>query len=236
MNLNIQAIKGLFLLVTCLFSVNHGNAQNSLNEIELYRIPQKKIRLFIVNQINNNITFFSDLHPSLLKDQDVSNLHVHQKEYLLDKGVDVVWKAYIETNPAKAWDGKKVSFGVLLSKKSDEILYPNDNRFDKIETGQVFYLNIGILRGIENLAVALEIINVDPLNKVIEFSYIKGGKAIGKQRIKFIPAENNITRIIHSSYFKSHSRFRDNFLYPYFHERMINEFHGNMENILHMHD
>jgi len=232
MNLNSQAIKGLLWTMLFFCPSIHGSAQNSLNEIELYRIPQKKIRVFIVNQINNNITFFSDLHPSLVKDQDVSNFHVHQKEYRLDKELNIVWDVYNKTNPAIAWNGKKVSFGVLLSKKSNKILYPSDKRFDKVETGQVFYLNIGILQGIENLAVALEIINVDPIKKIIEFSYLKGGKAIGKQQIKFLQTNTNCTRIVHTSYFKSHSRFRDTFLYPYFHERMINEFHRNMENVL----
>jgi hypothetical protein len=112
-------------------------------------------------------------------------------------------------------------------------MYGNEHDFTRIDTGQVFYINLRILGGLYNLAVGLEIINIDPVNKSITYSYVKGGKSRGEQTIHFIPTIKGYTEIIHQTAFKSDSYLRDRYLYPYFHKIAINEFHRNMKKCVH---
>ena len=88
------------------------------------------------------------------------------------------------------------------------------------------------MRGLYNLAVGLEIIDIDPVNRSITFSYLKGGKSRGEQTIYFITSRKGFTEIIHQTAFKSNSYLRDRYLYPYFHRKAINEFHRNMRNAI----
>ena len=82
--------------------------------------------------------------------------------------------------------------------------------------------------GIYNLAVALEITKIDEQNKTIVFSYVNGGKSKGEQILHFITTADGYTEIIHETLFRSDSKFRDKVLYPFFHNKAINEFHRNM--------
>jgi hypothetical protein len=88
------------------------------------------------------------------------------------------------------------------------------------------------MRGLFNLPMAFEIINIDPVERLIEFSYIDGNKARGKQTIQFTDNDDGRIRITHKSFFKSNSPFRDNLLYPYFHRKFIREFHRNMKQLI----
>ena len=88
--------------------------------------------------------------------------------------------------------------------------------------------------GIFNIPVAFEIITVDSAEKVIEFSYIEGNKSRGVQHVKFLDIGGGRTEIVHTSYFKSDSRIRDKWIYPFFHEKIVNDFHRNMKKLLHL--
>jgi hypothetical protein len=101
-----------------------------------------------------------------------------------------------------------------------------------IDSGQVYFLNLKIAHGLCNIPVAFEIINIDTEKKIIEFSYIEGNKSMGVQRIKFKELDDNQIRIKHVSYFKSDSNSRDKILYPFFHKKIVNDFHRNMRKIL----
>jgi hypothetical protein len=122
-----------------------------------------------------------------------------------------------------------VSFGLLVSTWNNEILYRGDQNYTGIDTGQVIFVNLRILKGLYNLAVGLEIVDIDNTRKSITYSYIKGGKSRGKQTLYFRPTGKGYTRIIHQTAFKGDSFIRDRYLYPYFHRIAINEFHRNMK-------
>jgi hypothetical protein len=107
-------------------------------------------------------------------------------------------------------------------------MYRSDHEYAELDTGQVFFVNLKLLRGIYNLAVGLEIITIDSQNKTIQFSYVKGGKSEGVQTIRFFETEEGSTKILHISEFRSNSHFRDKRLYPRFHKKFIYEFHENM--------
>ena len=55
------------------------------------------------------------------------------------------------------------------------------------------------------------------------------GKARGLQKIQLVETPEGYTRIIHITYFRSNSRFRDKALYPHFHKKAITEFHNNIK-------
>ena len=57
--------------------------QNSLDDIDLFRIPQKKIREFIMRQKAENIKFFSDVKPTFHTGEDTSQFRFSEKKYII---------------------------------------------------------------------------------------------------------------------------------------------------------
>ena len=113
------------------------------------------------------------------KGQDLKGYHMLESVYYLKELPEKVWKTYQNTSPAESWNGSMISFGLLLSKSKNTVMYNNDKYYSGIDTGQVFYVNLRIMKGLYNLAVGLEIINIDSTHKSITFSYLKGGKSQG---------------------------------------------------------
>jgi len=208
--------------------------QNSINEIDMSRIPQKKIRTLLENEFaQDNLQQLNQLMATYHKGQNLKGYHLLESVYFLKEPMENVWKVYEQTSPAESWNGSMISFGLLISKWENTVMYRNDWYYAGIDTGQVFYVNLKIMKGLYNLAVGLEIVNVDSTNKSITFSYVKGGKSQGVQTIYFLPTKNGYTEIIHQTAFKSNSLFRDRYLYPFFHRIAINEFHRNMKKSMH---
>ena len=183
-----------------------------------------------MGQQNNQIQSFSDIKPSIKTNSKIEGYRNHVKEYFLKDSLTKVWRHYLITNPGNSWNGRKVSFGMLFSKKDKKIVY-SDESISKIDTGQVIYLNLKLLKGIANLATVFEFITIDKEKRIIEFSYIKGNVTEGKQRLQFAETPRGHTIILHTSFYKSNSIFRDRFLYPFFHDKISNEFHRNMKRL-----
>lgn len=220
--------KGLLLCLIIISSVCF--AQNTATKIDLKRIPQETIRELLKLQFTESSLLQCDLlQPTYHRGQSLKGYHYLESAYLLKEIPDKVWKVYQETSPAVSWNGSMVSFGLLISKCKNSIMYRDDQYFAGIDTGQVFYVNLKIMKGLYNLAVGLEIINIDTARRSITFSYLKGGKSRGEQTIYFIPTKKGYTEIIHQTAFKGDSFIRDRYLYPYFHRIAINEFHRNMK-------
>jgi hypothetical protein len=203
-------------------------SQDSLDKLNLNRIPQKKIRNFILAQEKNHVNKFSEVEPSWEQGQDMSSFHDLESTYIIKDSLEKVWKLYKSVSPAVSWNGRIISFGLLFVKGTNFVMYHDDNTYPRLDTGQVFYVNLKLLMGIYNLAVGLEIVDIDSVNKSIRFSYIHGGKSEGEQTIQFVSFDHGYTKIIHSTAFKSDSKFRDRYLYPHFHKKSINEFHHNI--------
>lgn len=201
-------------------------SQTSVNEIDYDLIQYRQIKKYINQQKEDGVEAIHDFVPSCTAESDFANYEHQEKEYVIKACLPVVWLNYTKANPSQSWDGKLVSFGLLISKKTNNIYYSGDE-IPGIDTGQIIFLNLELLGGFFNLAVAFEIIKEDPENGIVEFSYLEGNKTLGIQRLKFTPTEEGYTKIVHSSYFKSPSKLRDKILYPYFHKRLINEFHRN---------
>ena len=206
-------------------------AQLMLNDINLDQIRQKKIRKYIETQISEDKVLFTDIKPSCNSGKNLTSFSKNEMTFYLKGNFDDIWQGYISENPSCSWNARKVTFGVLLQKFPNKISYNNDD-IDGVFTGQVYFLNLKVMKGIYNLPVAFEIITVDSVDRVIEFSYIEGNKSSGVQQIKFLEAGDSNTKIIHTSYFKSDSDFRDKWIYPYFHKKIVNDFHRNMRKLL----
>lgn len=216
----------LFILFPIVFQVT---AQINFSEINYTKIKQKKIQEYLHTQEKENNTLL-DIKPSLQKDSDIKGYHEYTQEYFIKGSLKKVWHHYLITNPSDSWNGKKVTFGMLFSRNDKKVIY-HDDYVSQLDTGQVIYLNLKLFSGLANIAAVFEFITVDVKRKVLEFSYVQGNITQGKQHIQFIETQKGETQIIHSSFYKSSSYFRDRILYPYFHNRLTNEFHRNMKKL-----
>lgn len=206
-------------------------AQESITAINLEKIKHRKVKNFILEQQNQDIEYFSDLEVSVEQGDDLSSFSNHEKSYIIKERKEIVWENYRQSCQTDIWDIKRVSFSVLYSRYAQSIVYAEQDFFGLAE-GQIYYLNLKVLNGFYNLPTAFEVTTVDPENKLIEFSYLKGGKTKGKQTIQFIDTKDGYTEVIHNSFVKSKSKIRDKYIYPFFHAKIITEFHNNMRSLI----
>ncbi|MCK5731257.1 MAG: hypothetical protein KAH68_09300, partial [Draconibacterium sp.] len=213
-------------IIIILFIINafYCNSQVAIKETDFNKIPQKKVREFLINEQNNDINLYADIRPTLQSNSNTEGFKTHTKEYFLKDSLIKIWEHYLGTNPGDSWDGKKVSFGLLFSKKHNKIVY-NDDYVSRLDTGQIIFLNLKLMMGVANLAAVFQFITIDQINSIIEFSYVDDNITKGKQRLKFIQTNKGYTKILHTSFYKSNSSIRDRILYPFFHEKISNEFH-----------
>lgn len=190
------------------------------------RIPYPKVRNYLQKQRQNRIERFEEVRASATGEVDSSEFSLYKKTYLVKEQRNRVWNTYKTVSPTIAWRNRKSSLGLLYSRHTDEVKYATDT-CNGVRAGQVLYVHLRLLRGIYRLATAFEITRVD--DGIIELCYIEDGISKGKQTIEMVETTEGYTRIIHTSMIRSNSRFRDKVLYPYFHNKIINEFHRNMK-------
>lgn len=223
-------LKFSLLIIFTYFQIQlHG--QCTLDDIKLEQIEQKTIRKYTERQIKEGKHQFHDIQPSWNRGDDLSLYNKDEMTFFLNANLQYVWQSYLSIDPSKLWDNRSMSKGLMLQKSPVKIFYNKDSSA-YIDTGQVYFLNLKLLSGIYNIAVAFEIITIDNSEMVIEFSYIEGNQSLGVQQIKFIAVDDNSTKIIHTSYFKSNSHFRDKWLYPLFHKKITKNFHKNIRRLL----
>jgi hypothetical protein len=208
-----------------------GSSQ-SLKSINLVQIPQRQVRKFIVSREIHLMQNFSSIHASWKKDINESDFKVNEKTFFLNYKLSDVWECYSHANPVEMWNGQSIRLGLLITKCTNSVIYTNSLIFPEVDTGQVYFLNLRLMKGLFNLPVAFEIINIDRNRQIEEISYIDNNKSQGKQTIMFFDNGDGRTRIVHRSYFKSASWLRDDLLYPFFHKKFIKEFHRNMRQLL----
>jgi hypothetical protein len=227
--------KNLILILTLVgfefFLAQNVISQNLDSEINFELIKKKKVRQFLLDNQISDIQDFSSLQPSFCGETGLDEFHFHVKKYTVNEDLFTVWESYLSSSPVNTWEGRKIDFGLLISKYSNLVVYKTEGSFTSIDTGQVYFLNLKLLVGLYNLPVAFEIINVNDTKKVIEFSYIEGNVSSGKQVLEFIRIDDFTTQIIHRTYFTSGSKLRDG-IYPYYHRKIINCFHRNMKKII----
>jgi hypothetical protein len=200
----------------------------AVKTIDLERIPLKKVREYIEERGIDQMKDFNYIHASCEKETIEPGLYVSQQEFFFEHNLSKVWTCYRKINPLETWNRKSLRFGLMISKKTNSATYFDSSSPIGVESGQVYFLNLRIIKGLVKIPVAFEIINIDQTRKVVEYSYIDNNKARGKHILEFFETGDGGTRIVHRSYFKSESSFRDKYLYPVFHRKFVREFHRNM--------
>ncbi|MCX6335301.1 MAG: hypothetical protein NT092_13550 [Bacteroidia bacterium] len=199
--------------------------------INLKEIPQRKVRKYIASRSIDQMNDFSSIHASWGKGIDESIFKVIEKTFYLKYKLPNVWQSYLHINPFKTWDRHSIRLGLLITKCSNSVIYTHSPSPPDIDTGQVYFLDLKLLKGVFNIPVAFEITNIDYNQQIMEFSYIEKNKSLGKQTIQFFDNGDGRTRIVHRSYFKSDSPLRDDIFYPFFHKIFINEFHRSIRRL-----
>lgn len=198
-----------------------------LSSINHALIKLALVSSLIYQQQEQGAKTFNDLVSTRPTDDNINDHHVVVDEFTVDAPVDKVFDHYVGANPSEAWNGGNlVQFGLALSKRTGEVFYPGQG-YPGAEVGHVFYIHLNIW-SMKKICMAQEIVEVDKANGIIVFSYVKGGKTDGMQEIKFVSQADGTTKIVHTSYFKGVSAFRDKYLYPYFHGMVVAKFHENL--------
>lgn len=107
-------------------------------------------------------------------------------------------------------------------------MYPGDS-YPGIEAGQIIFLNLNLLGSFVQLAVGHEITAVNENDRTIKICYLQNGASTGTQLIQLKRSNENQTEVVHETWYRSGSAFRDKVLYPRFHEKGLTEFHKNVK-------
>ena len=194
-----------------------------VSEIDFSKVPQKTIARFIKSTKLKDI---NDLMP-LCYLPGKEPYSRHSKEYTINANIESVWSTYIFLHPTQCWDSQMISFGMMYSRNTDQVLYRESN-FDQLKAGQLYFISLKILGKFLQIPVTHEINQVDHQNKVIKTCYLENGKSEGSQWIRLFPAGKEKTRIVHETIYKGDSKIREKYLYPFFHTKAIGQFHDNV--------
>lgn len=167
---------------------------------------------------------------SLCYQETEPNFHEHLETYIYDEDFDTVWDGYVNISPEKAWGGNMIHFHRLYSRLSQEEVFPGEVYTGGMREGQVLILNLHVFNGAIKLQVGHEVMKIDKEKKFIKICYLEISKSEGSQFVTFKILPNGSTEVSHKTFYRSGSLFRDKVIYPYFHTKAINEFHGNVRN------
>lgn len=199
----------------------------SHSAIDLDKITQKQVRRFITNYGLYSTSGFVRMRSAGYDATTRSPYRKHHKKFLIRKKIDEVWDNYMTIHPRDAWTGEMVSFGLQYSSRQNKLNYIHDT-CDGIEIGQIIILNLKLLWGAVNIAVAHKVEDVNHEEKIIKLSYMMGGASEGSQWISLKETEEGHTEVHHDTLYRSKSAFRDTRLYPGLHTKAITEFHNSV--------
>jgi hypothetical protein len=203
-----------------------GNSNDGL--IDFQRIKQQKVRKLLLDNGWRSLQDLSKLKSFCYNPSDGQHYYTHTKSFLIEANIDVVWHAYKTVNPQETRNGNMVSFGMMYSRSKNAIMYPGD-AYSGIETGQILFLNLNLFANALHLAVGHEITGVSEAEKTIKICYLQNGASTGTQLIQLRKTNHGQTAVIHDTWYRSGSIFRDKVLYPGFHTKGLTEFHNNVK-------
>jgi hypothetical protein len=200
--------------------------QTSKTAILTERITWSKVKKFLRDYDITNAQDFSRIKSICYDPQDTS-YHTHQKIFDFNHPIEQVWHAYKTIDPARAWSGDMIHFGLQYSRIDHSVIYAGDNTTTGLQGGQVLILNLKLVGGAIQLCVGHEIKEVNEAEKVIKICYLENSASQGSQFIRLTSTPQG-TRVTHDTFYKSNSWFRDRILYPGLHTKALKEFHGNV--------
>jgi len=226
----LPSFKGYILIIFILITYA-SQAQTRLVDIETSRIKQKSIRNFLKSQIDRGVVYFEDFKPSVDAQTDSSQFDSNIHRFSLQQTPSTAWSTYLTAHPAKVWQGRIVSCGLVYSPVNKRVIYPND-KYPGLEPGQIFLIEMHVLCGLVKFPVCFLVTRIDENQHAISFSYVSSGSSKGEQTIRLTDDGKGGTRIIHSSIHQTENVLRDKTLYPIYHRKAIKEVHENIRNIL----
>ncbi|MDR2962425.1 MAG: hypothetical protein LBU90_02110 [Bacteroidales bacterium] len=203
-------------------------AQIPLSDFDKSAVKYKKINSYIREKQKHNVQYFSQIKPSVSSESDLSAYSFHTATYTINSPLETTWNACVQTSPAQLWNSGILKLGCIYNQNSNTLHYCATQEFFPLDVNQIYFINLRFLR-VLNIAAALITTRIDPENKIIEFTYIEGNTSQGKQSMRLVQSGENETKIIHDTYFKSSSKFRDKRLYPTFHQKSIGDLHKNID-------
>jgi hypothetical protein len=220
----------LLLCLICTFNpvFSTGNVPIPIDSVDFGRITHKKVRNLIHQQKQYGVRTFNDIYPVCYNSPDSSQYRIYSKSQLIKKDINVVWNNLTHLSPKDEFDGRIVKFGLLYSKRNNNLLYSNELN-PGAEEGQILFFNLRVLSGIKNLAVALEVTRMDNDQKTIEYCYVDHGNTKGTQRITLRSTPEGYTEITQLTRYKCKSQLRNHGLYSYFHNRIVKELFNNIK-------
>ncbi len=224
-------IQSLILLFTFFIAqpvFSTGKIPVPIDSVDYGRIPHKKVRKLLSLQKQFGVKTFNDMNTVCYNSPDSNLYNIFTKTQLIKQDINAVWTNLTQVSPQDEFDGRIVKFGLLYSKKHNNILYRNDIK-SGIEEGQILFFNLRVLSGIKNIAVALEVTQLDNDNKTIEYCYVDHGSTKGTQMICLTKASEGYTEIKQITRYRCNTKLRNNRLYSFFHERIVNELFKNIK-------
>lgn len=196
--------------------------------IDFLRIQKKSVhKLFGKNKLKT-LQNLSDLQSFCYYPGHTKKYHKHLKTFRINASVERVWQTYKTISPQDTWNGAMVSFGVMYSRKKNQLSF-HDDPYYGIEPGQLIFLNLNLFGNVAHLAVGHEVVDVLEDLKHIKICYVQNGASVGTQLIQVKKISESETEVLHETWYTSGSWLRDKLLYPLFHTRAITEFHNNVK-------
>jgi len=214
----------VFTILIC-FSLQ---AQTQLSAVDVSKIEQKSIRDFLKKQIEGGIIYFEDFQPSVNTQTDSASFDFNEHVFNIKQSRYEAWNAYLSAHPAKIWQGRIVSCGLIYSPRKKQVIFPEDT-YPGLEVGQIFFVEMRLIFRLAKFPVCFIVTGIDDRKQTISFSYVASGSSKGAQTIRLISNGKGETRIIHSSIHQTQNALRDKTLYPIYHRKAIGEVHRNIK-------
>jgi len=224
----LQSFILFFSFFICQPVFSTGKVPVPIDSVDFERVPHKKVRKLLSHQKRFGVNTFNEINTVCYNSPDSGLYNTFAKTQLIKQDIGIVWANLTQLSPNDEFDGRIVTFGLLYSKKHNNILYRNEAK-PGIEEGQILFFNLRVLSGIKNLAVALEVTHLDNDNKTIEYCYVDHGSTKGTQMINLTSTAEGYTQIEQITWYKCNSKLRNNRLYSFFHEKIVNELFENIK-------
>jgi hypothetical protein len=220
-----KLVKSVVLILTQYFFVpTVSSAQTQMSDINESHVNYRK-DIELLNKVGINC--FSEIQSSVNDSSDLGAFYFHTATYTINAPIEQVWNTCIFGSPTNLWKGKTLNLSAIYCNNSN-LLYYDEQQPDSLELNQVYFVNIRIMRRFK-ITATLKTTNIDHAEKLIEFTYIEGNKSNGKQILRLVAISDNETKLIHDTFYKSDSKFRDKRLYPPFHQKAITDLHKKID-------
>ncbi len=138
---------------------------------------------------------------------------------------------YTKANPLQVWKNSRSRIHAVYMPSSGRVLTPKTmtENWGGFEVGMKLFIDMSALPiAVINkpaMMIGVEIVEIDPVKRVIVLAYLEGTPSYGFQRMHFIEApERGGTVIVHESWFQSYKKPVEK-LYPYYHRKMLKSMH-----------